>query len=86
MGLIGHSGKKFDVKYIPQAELDEMCKQGADKPLMETFYHEALKMIADSKMEDMQYLQDALKKEGKEGLFKPVGVRAYLEKWWKGVA
>jgi hypothetical protein len=83
-------GRKFDVKYVSLAELDEKCAVPAEEQsatdratIMKTFYWEAMRMCAMGGATYDDGLGPALQKEGKELLWKPVGVQAFLELWWK---
>jgi hypothetical protein len=83
-------GRKFDVKYVSFAELDEKCavpveeQSATDRAtMMKTFYWEAMRMCAMAGATHDDGLGPALRKEGKEQMWKPVGVQAFLELWWK---
>jgi hypothetical protein len=82
-----YSGRKFEVKYMPLDELDRLCTPKTDgddaASIFSTFYYEAMRMIAQGgcpRVEDG--LKQALAAEGKEQMFQPIGVEAFLEKWW----
>jgi hypothetical protein len=78
--------RKFEITHLSLAELDALCVPKDDN-VMSTFFFEAMRAFATpSAMGDLNHLSVALKTEGKDGLFQPIGVRDFIEKWWKSVS
>jgi hypothetical protein len=74
------------------AELDTLCVPAPDKlgrtdqeAVMSTFYFEAMRMVAQGSTLSENGLDGLAKACAAAGIeWKPVGVRAFLEKWWEG--
>jgi hypothetical protein len=78
------TGRKFEVKYLSNAELDKLCTpESDDEPVMKRFVYEAMRMVAQHPSAlHKDHLQELLKAEGKAELFRPTNVRDYITKWW----
>jgi hypothetical protein len=71
---------ELDRRCVPEASGDDRAA------IMSIFYWEAMRMIAEAgavEDDDMRGLAQACAAEGIE--WKPVGMKAFLEKWWGGV-